>query len=89
MSIDEDAGVVAFKCVVDDLFADCVEDIFLMCIWGEDAIEGKGVFVEFDFVACVDSGFIFATGFDSDENLYGIFVGGLLSFHLTVNLIYI
>lgn len=89
MSIYEDAGVVAFKGVVDDLFSDCIEDIFLMCIWGEDAIEGEGVLVEFDFVACVDCGFIFAAWFDSDENLYGIFVGGLLSFHLTVNLIYI
>lgn len=84
LPVHEDAAVVALEGVGNDLFTDCVEDVVLVGLGREDAVESKRVFVQFYLGGSVENGFLLAARLDSDEDLNGVPVRMLLVIHLTV-----
>jgi hypothetical protein len=69
LPVDEDAAVVAFKRVMNEFLADCVEDVLLLGGGWKDAVETEGVSVEFDLVAGEKNSLVVGTGTDSHDYL--------------------
>jgi hypothetical protein len=52
--------------VGNDLFAHCVEDVVLVGLGREDAVESKRVFLQLYLCGSIENGFFLAARLDSD-----------------------